>query len=92
MNVAGSYRQLQTRLRANAESVAAYGGIEKEGNLINDSFKKVVRHRSKLLQTQWLFGMWQVAHRAGFDRLSRSHKSFYREYLGHSRLGQGQTM
>lgn len=58
---AGSYRQLQTRLRANAESVAAYGGIQKDGGLIESSFKKVVRHRAQLLQTQWLFSMWQVS-------------------------------
>ena len=57
---AGSYRQLQTRLRANAESVAAYGGIKREGGLIVESFRKVTQHRGKLLRTQWLFSMWQV--------------------------------
>ncbi len=31
---AGTYRQLQARLRANAESVAFYGGIAKEGALL----------------------------------------------------------
>lgn len=56
----GSYRQLQARLRTNAEPVAFYGGIEKEGNLIIGKFKELVRHHVKLLNTQWRFAMWQV--------------------------------
>ena len=60
MAAAGSYRQLHARLRTNAESVAFYGGIEKEGNLIVSKFKELVRHQVKLLNTQWRFAMWQV--------------------------------
>ena len=56
----GSYRHLQTRLRANAEPIASYGGIQKEGSLITESFKKLHKHRLRLLNTQWLFSMWQV--------------------------------
>ena len=57
---AGSYRQLQARLRTNAESVAFYGGIEKEGALIRRSFSTLVAHQASLLGTQWRFSMWQV--------------------------------
>lgn len=62
---AGAYRQLQTRLRGNAESVAFYEGIKKEGDLVNSRFKKLTRHRAQLLRTQWLFGMWQASLCAG---------------------------
>ncbi|KAK9820297.1 hypothetical protein WJX72_008694 [[Myrmecia] bisecta] len=55
----GSYRHLHSRLRANAESVAFYGGIEKEGQLINNNFKDLVKHQARLLSTQWKFGIWQ---------------------------------
>ncbi|EIE25187.1 hypothetical protein COCSUDRAFT_65142 [Coccomyxa subellipsoidea C-169] len=58
----GSYRQLHARLRTNAEPVAFYGGIEKEGNLIVSKFKELVRHQVKLLNTQWRFAMWQDFH------------------------------
>ena len=56
----GTYRQLQARLRTNAESVAFYGGIEKEGALIRRSFSTLVAHQASLLATQWHFSMWQV--------------------------------
>lgn len=59
-SAAGSYRQLQARLRTNAESVAFYGGIEKEGTLIRRSFNTLVAHQASLLGTQWRFSMWQV--------------------------------
>ena len=58
--MAGSYRQLHARLRTNAESVAFYGGVEKEGNLIVSKFKQLVKDQMKLLNTQWRFAMWQV--------------------------------
>jgi len=57
---AGTYRQLQARLRTNAESVAFYGGIEKEGALIRRSFRALVAHQAALLTTQWRFSMWQA--------------------------------
>ena len=58
--VTGAYRHLHTRLRANAESVAFYSGIEKEGRLIMDKFSELTRHEATLLSTQWCFSMWQV--------------------------------
>ncbi len=60
VGVAGSYRQLHARLRTNAEPVAFYGGIQKEGSLIVTKFKELVNHQVKLLNTQWRFAMWQV--------------------------------
>ena len=58
---AGAYRQLHARLRTNAEPVAFYGGVEKEGGLITGKFKQLVKHQLKLLNTQWRFAMWQVS-------------------------------
>ena len=58
---AGMYRHLQARLRSNAESVAFYGGIEKEGKIIVARFKELLRHHSRLLTKQWQFGMVQVS-------------------------------
>lgn len=60
MLVVGTYRQLQARLRTNAESVAFYGGIEKEGALIRQRFGTLVAHQASLLATQWRFSMWQA--------------------------------
>lgn len=57
----GMYRHLQARLRSNAESVAFYGGIEKEGKIVVARFKELLRHHSRLLTKQWQFGMVQVA-------------------------------
>ena len=51
---------MHARLRTNAEPVAFYGGVEKEGGLIVSNFKQLVKHQLKLLNTQWLFAMWQV--------------------------------
>ena len=60
-NPAGTYRQLHARLRTNAEPVAFYGGVEKEGSLITSKFQQLVKHQLKLLTTQWRFAMWQVS-------------------------------
>lgn len=57
---AGAYRQLHARLRTNAEPVAFYGGITKEGALIRERFRQLIRHERGLLTTQWRFSMWQV--------------------------------
>lgn len=59
----GTYRHLQARLRNNAESVAFYGGVEKEGRLIVHKFKDLLRHHERLLKTQWQYGMVQVSSR-----------------------------
>lgn len=54
------YRHLQARLKNNAESVAFYGGIDKEGRIINSRFKELLRHHGRILTKQWQFGMVQV--------------------------------
>ena len=59
--IAGGYRHLQARLRNNAESVAFYGGVEKEGRIIKHKFKDLLRHHGQLLTKQWQFGMVQVS-------------------------------
>jgi ABC-type uncharacterized transport system fused permease/ATPase subunit len=51
---------LQTRLRSNAESVAFYRGVSKEGELIRASFKDMLHHQARVLGKQWRFGMVQV--------------------------------
>lgn len=58
---AGGYRHLQARLRNNAESVAFYGGVEKEGRLIVHKFKELLRNQERLLRAQWHNGMVQVS-------------------------------
>ena len=58
----GEYRNLQQRLTNNAESVAFYGGIDREGGLIRGRFRQLVKHQAHLLRTQWRFSMWQVCH------------------------------
>ena len=62
---AGEYRNSQQRLTNNAESVAFYGGISKEGSLITSRFRQLVKHQAHLLRTQWRFSMWQVCHLRG---------------------------
>ena len=57
---AGEYRNLQQRLTNNAEPVAFYGGIDREGSLIRARFRQLVKHQAHLLRTQWRFSMWQV--------------------------------
>ena len=55
----GAYRHLHTRLRANAEPVAFYGGIAKEGDLLRTKFAEVVAHTNRVLGKQWRFSMVQ---------------------------------
>ena len=57
---AGAYRQMQARLRSNSESIAFYGGIDKEATLLKDKFRQVLQHNGRLLVKQWQFGMVQV--------------------------------
>ena len=61
---AGAYRQMQARLRSNSESIAFYGGIDKEATLLKDKFRQVLQHNGRLLVKQWQFGMVQVRPRA----------------------------
>ncbi|XP_022774958.1 ABC transporter D family member 1-like isoform X2 [Durio zibethinus] len=55
----GEYRQLHSRLRTHAESIAFYGGESREESHIQQKFKTLVRHLSVVLHDQWWFGMIQ---------------------------------
>ncbi|KAL9340425.1 hypothetical protein Peur_066644 [Populus x canadensis] len=55
----GEYRQLHSRLRTHAESIAFYGGERREEFHIQQKFKTLIRHMSTVLHDQWWFGMIQ---------------------------------
>lgn len=55
---------MHVRLRDNAEPVALCGGIDKEGALIETKFKELLKHRLRLLRTQWNFNMTQVGYKS----------------------------
>ena len=57
---AGDYRQVHARLRENAEPVAFYGGIAKEGAGVLDRFSRLMRHRLRVLRTQLRHSVVQV--------------------------------
>ena len=47
---------------ANAESVAFYSGIGKEGGLVRDAFQRLARHLQGVLRANWTHGMWEQFH------------------------------
>ncbi|KAB5548156.1 hypothetical protein DKX38_011562 [Salix brachista] len=55
----GEYRQLHSRLRTHAESIAFYGGERREEFHIQQKFKTLIRHLSTVLHDHWWFGMIQ---------------------------------
>lgn len=55
----GEYRQLHSRLRTHAESIAFYGGEDKEASYIKQKFKTLVKHLNIVLHEHWWFGMIQ---------------------------------
>lgn len=55
----GEYRQLHSRLRTHAESIAFYGGESREESHIQQKFKNLVRHMRVVLHDHWWFGMIQ---------------------------------
>lgn len=55
----GEYRQLHSRLRTHAESIAFYGGERREDYHIQQKFKSLVRHLRVVLHDHWWFGMIQ---------------------------------
>lgn len=55
----GEYRQLHSRLRTHAESIAFYGGETREDFHIQHKFKSLVRHMKVVLHDHWWFGMIQ---------------------------------
>ncbi|GMP54406.1 hypothetical protein CsSME_00019597 [Camellia sinensis var. sinensis] len=55
----GEYRQVHSRLRTHAESIAFYGGETREESHIQQKFKTLVRHMRVVLHDHWWFGMIQ---------------------------------
>ncbi|KAF5749808.1 hypothetical protein HS088_TW03G00133 [Tripterygium wilfordii] len=55
----GEYRQLHSRLRTHAESIAFYGGESREEYHIQQKFKNLIRHMRIVLHDHWWFGMIQ---------------------------------
>ncbi|GAB4843881.1 ATP-binding cassette sub- D member 1 [Ancistrocladus abbreviatus] len=55
----GEYRQLHSRLRTHAESIAFYGGEAREEFHIQQKFKNLVNHMGIVLHDHWWFGMIQ---------------------------------
>lgn len=55
----GEYRQLHSRLRTHAESIAFYGGESREESHIQHKFKTLVRHMKVVIHDHWWFGMIQ---------------------------------
>ncbi|KAK3043010.1 hypothetical protein RJ639_000987 [Escallonia herrerae] len=55
----GEYRQLHSRLRTHAESIAFYGGEAREESHIQQKFRTLVQHMRVVLHDHWWFGMIQ---------------------------------
>lgn len=55
----GEYRQLHSRLRTHAESIAFYGGVKREASYIKQQFRTLVSHMNLVLHDHWWFGMIQ---------------------------------
>ncbi|XP_051117448.1 ABC transporter D family member 1-like [Andrographis paniculata] len=55
----GEYRQLHSRLRTHAESIALYGGEKREEFHILKKFENLVQHMKVVLHDHWWFGMIQ---------------------------------
>ncbi|KAI3462063.1 hypothetical protein Pfo_018726 [Paulownia fortunei] len=55
----GEYRQLHSRLRTHAESIALYGGGNREEFHIQKKFETLVRHMRVVVHDHWWFGMIQ---------------------------------
>ncbi|WOL12707.1 ABC transporter D family member 1-like isoform X1 [Canna indica] len=55
----GDYRDLHSRLRTHAESIAFYGGENREATHIKQKFKTLVKHLNVVLHEHWWFGMIQ---------------------------------
>lgn len=55
----GEYRQLHSRIRTHAESIALYGGEAREDFHIQQKFKTLVRHMGVVIHDHWWFGMIQ---------------------------------
>ena len=63
---------MHARLRENAEPVAFYGGIAKEGVGVLDRFSKLMRHRLRVLRNQLRHSVVQVQPHVSLNRHLRS--------------------
>lgn len=45
----GAFRSVHTRLRTHAESIAFFGGGEREGTTINGYFDRLLQHRRSVI-------------------------------------------
>ncbi|KAK9078104.1 hypothetical protein SSX86_002161 [Deinandra increscens subsp. villosa] len=55
----GEYRQLHSRLRTHAESIAFYGGETREESHIQNKFESLIKHLKVVQHDHWWFGMVQ---------------------------------
>jgi ABC-type uncharacterized transport system fused permease/ATPase subunit len=55
----GDYRQVHARLRAHSESIAFYGGQDRESSIVTQRFWALTKHLNNVLHTQWWFGIIQ---------------------------------
>ena len=55
----GEYREVQSRLRTHAESIAFYGGESREESHIKAKFRSLVDHLRVAHHDHWWFGMVQ---------------------------------
>ncbi|XP_039156220.1 ABC transporter D family member 1-like [Eucalyptus grandis] len=55
----GEYRQVHSRLRTHAESIAFYGGEKREASHIQQKSQNLVKHMRVVLHDHWWFGMIQ---------------------------------
>ncbi len=51
-----AYRNSHARLRQHAESVAFFGGGEKEGSVISGAFNRLTGHLRGLTHQRWMYG------------------------------------
>ncbi|CAI5535931.1 unnamed protein product [Closterium sp. Naga37s-1] len=53
----GAFRFMHSRLRTHAESVAFFGGGDREHAVVADRFDRVMEHRRGVLSRRWFFGI-----------------------------------
>eukprot|EP00043_Microstomoeca_roanoka_P015266 m.152682 g.152682 ORF g.152682 m.152682 type:complete len:1240 (-) comp16218_c0_seq1:132-3851(-) len=53
----GTLRFIQRRLRTHGESIAFFGGNEKEGTIAMKAFSAIVSHTRQTLASQWAYGI-----------------------------------
>jgi hypothetical protein len=49
----GAFRNLHSRLRSHAESIAFFGGGLREGSIVVQSFQKLLGHLGKVIDIRW---------------------------------------